>query len=77
MDRLTNALEKHSNAQPAVATRTAFTTPDFNGGGDVENFIQHYQEVATTNDWSETAALLYICTHLRDNANDCGNNSTL
>ena len=50
---------------------------DFNGDKDVENFIQQYQKVAAVNDWSETASLLHILTHLRDGANKCGNNSTL
>ena len=50
MDRLANAIDKLSNAQPAYATRTAFGAPDLNGNGDVENFIQQYQEVAAAND---------------------------
>ena len=59
-DRLANALEKLLSAQPAVTNRTAFKAPDFNGDGDLENFIQQYQEVAAANDWSRTAALLHI-----------------
>ena len=31
MDRFANALETLGNAQPAVATRTAFWAPDFDG----------------------------------------------
>ena len=77
MDRLADALEKLSSAQPAVTKRAGFKAPDFSGDGDVENFIQQYQEVATANDWSRTAALLHIRTHLRDDANKWGNYSTL
>ena len=51
MDRLAIALEKLSNAQPAVATRIAFETPEFDGNGDLENYIQQYLEVAAANDW--------------------------
>ena len=65
------------NVQPAVATRTAFEAPNFNGNGDVENFIQQYLEVAADDGWSETAALLYIRTHLRHDPYKCGNNPTL
>ena len=77
MDRLANALERLSSAQPAAAKRADFKAPDFSGEGDIENFIQQYQEVAAANDWSKTAALLHIRTHLRDDANECGNYSTL
>ena len=70
-------LDKLSSAQPGVANWTAFEAPDFNGDGDVENFIQRYQEVAATNGWSKTEALLHIRTHLRDDANKFGYNSTL
>ena len=73
MDRLAKALERLSSAQPAAAKRADFKAPDFSGEGD----IQQYQEVAAANDWSETAALLHIRTHLRDYANECGNYSTL
>ena len=77
MDRLANALEKLSSAQPAVAKQADFKAPDFNGDGDVENFIQQYKEVAAANDWSKTTALLHIRTYLQDEANECGNYSTL
>ena len=68
MDRLPNALERLSSAQPAAAKRADFKAPDF--CGEVENFIQQYQEVAAANDWSKTATLLHIRTHLRDDANE-------
>ena len=50
MDRLANALEKLSSAQPAIAKRADFKAPDFSGAGDGENFIQQYREVAAAND---------------------------
>ena len=77
MDRLANALEKLSSVKPAVAKLADFKAPGFNGDGDVESFIQQYQEVAAANDWSKIAAPLHIRTHLRDDANECGNYSTL
>ena len=70
MDRLANALEKLSSAQPV------FKAPDFSVDGDVDNIIQQYQEVAGANDWSRTAALLHIRSRLRDYANECGNHFT-
>ena len=63
MDRLANALERLSTAQPAAAKRADFKAPDFSGKEEVENFIQQYQEVAATNYWSKTAAL-YTFAHI-------------
>ena len=77
MDKLANALDKLSRAQTNTTPRAIFKAPDFNGKEDVETFIQHFQEVAEANEWFTTAALLYIRTHLQDDARSCGNHSTL
>ena len=77
MDKLANALSKLSRAQTNTTPRAIFKAPDFNGKEDVETFIQHFQEVAEANEWSITAALLQIRTHLQDDARSCGNHSTL
>ena len=77
MDKLANALDKLSRAQTNTTPRAIFKAPDFNGKEDVETFIQHFQEVAEANEWSNTAALLHIRTHLQDDARSCGNHPTL
>ena len=77
MDKLANALDKLSRAQTNTTPRAIFKAPDFNGKEDVEAFILRFQEVAEANEWSNTAALLHIRTHLQDDARSCGNHSTL
>ena len=65
MDRLASALERLSSAQPSPARREVFKAPDFTGEGNVEDFVQQFQEVAMANEWSEMATLLHIRTHLK------------
>ena len=60
-----------------MTLRAAFNAHDFNGDRDVEIFIQQFQKVTDINDWSKTAALLHIRTHLQDDACSCGSYATL
>ena len=66
MNRLARALKRLLSAQPSITHREAFKAPDFTGEGDIEDFIQQFQEVATANEWSKVATLLHIRTHLKD-----------
>ena len=50
-------VERHENFKP----------PSFDGEGDVDMFIQHFQEVADANRWTEIATLL----HLRKKSTRC------
>ena len=75
MDRLASALEQLSRAN--TTHREVFKAPDFTGEGNVEDFIQQFEEVATANEWSKMATLLHIRTHLRDDARECGSHATL
>lgn len=75
MDRLASALEQLS--RPNTTHREVFKAPDFTGEGNVEDFIQQFEEVATANEWSKMATLLHIRTHLRDDARECGSHATL
>ena len=75
MDRLASALEQLS--RPNTTHREVFRAPDFTGEGNVEDFIQQFEEVATANEWSKMATLLHIRTHLRDDARECGSHATL
>ena len=77
MDKLANSLHKLSRAQTNTTPWATFKAPDFNSKEDVETFIQHFQEVAEANEWSNTAVLLHIRTHLQNDARGCGNHSTL
>ena len=77
MGRLASALERLSSAQPSPARREVFKAPDFTGDGNVEDFIQQFQDVAMANEWSKMATLLHIRTHMKDDARECGSYGTL
>ena len=77
MNRLASALERLSSAQPSSTHREVFEAPDFTGDGNVEDFMQQFQEVAITNEWPEMATLLHIRKHLKDDARECGIYATL
>ena len=47
MDKLASALERLSSAQPSTTHQEVFKAPDFTGDGNVEDFIQQFQKVAT------------------------------
>ena len=68
MGKLASLLERLSSAQPSPVHREVFKAPNFTDDGNIEDFIQQCQEVAMANEWSETAALVHICTHLKDGA---------
>ena len=50
IDRLTSTLERLSSAQPILAHREVFEAPDFAGDGNIEDFLQQFQEVVMAND---------------------------
>ena len=77
MNRLASVLERLSRAQPSPAHREVFKAPDFTGEGNVEYFLQQFQEVAVANEWSEMAILLHTRTHLKNNASKCWSHATL
>ena len=52
--------------------REQFKAPEFNGDGDVELFIQHFNEVALANDWNQLATLLHLREALKEGARECG-----
>ena len=66
MDRPASALDQLS--RPNTTRRKVFKAPDFTGDGNVEDFIQQFEELATANEWSKMATLLHIRTHLKDDA---------
>ena len=66
MDRPASALDQLS--RPNTTHRKVFKAPDFTGDGNVEDFIQQFEELAPANEWSKMATLLHIRTHLNDDA---------
>ena len=44
MDKLANALERLSKAQPTMKPRATFKATDFIGDGDVKYFIQQFRK---------------------------------
>ena len=75
LGRLADILERMWTA-PGPMQREPFKAPQYNGHGDVEYFIQHYQEVALANQWGPGATLLHLRRALVDGATDCGKPAT-
>ena len=72
LGRLAEVLEGLQVNQP----RNHFKLPRFRGDGDVELFIQHFQEVAEANNWSQIATLLHLRESLEDKAQTCSRADT-
>ena len=66
--KLTNALERIGGRDRA---------PKFNGTGDVEYFLDQFNEVAETNRWDDASTLIYLRESLKDEARECGRSPTL
>ena len=70
------ALVERQGREPVPAI-PAFKAPQFNGEGDVEYYIQQFLDVATANQWTEPAQLLYVRESLRKGARDSGKAPTV
>ena len=70
--RLADILERMWTDRGPAVTREHFKAPQFDGQGDVEYLIQHFQEVAEANEWGPGATLLHLRRALQDGATDCG-----
>ena len=75
LGRLTEALEGLSTNQRATR-RGQFKAPQYKGEGDVDYFIQQFEEVAMANEWDRVSTLLYLREALQDGAQDCGRADT-
>ena len=51
---------------------TQFKPPQFEDNGDAELFIEHFNEVATTNRWTEMATSLHLKKALKGSAQKYG-----
>lgn len=47
------------------SSRTKLKASTFNGDGEVEPFVELFEEVSEANGWSDREALLYLCSCLR------------
>ena len=75
LDRLADVLEGiHLNQRNQP--RNNFRPPTYRGDGDVELFIQHFQEVAGANGWNQVATLLHLRESLEDKAQGCSRAET-
>lgn len=70
LDRLADILERMM-AAPRQA-RTPFKTPQFDGTGDVEYFINQFHSVAEANEWEQAAIFLHLREALKEGATNCG-----
>jgi hypothetical protein len=75
LDRLTVAIERLSREPARPAEH--FKPPTYDGQGDVELFINQYEEVADANQWEAAAAVLHLRQALKDGAKDCGRAQSL
>ena len=66
-EQLIGALREIRMERPADRTEQ-HKTPQFDGTGDVELFIEHFAEVSTANRWTERSASLYLREALKGNA---------
>lgn len=73
--RLADILERMMT-EPRPA-RTPFKTPQFEGTGDIEYFIQQFNSVAEANEWEPEAKFLHLREALREGARDCGRAGTI
>jgi len=63
--------------QVNVGRRDNFRLQKFDGSGDVELYLQHFQEIKEANGWTDAGALLHLKCALEGAATDCGRGSTL
>ena len=73
--RLANALERIGGREWSPAP--AFKAPKYNGTGDVEYFLDQFNEVAEANRWDDTSTLIHLQESLKDEARECGRSPTL
>ena len=59
-----------------VNRREQFKPPQFDGEGDIDLFIQHFQEVAEANGWNGMATLLHLREALQGGAREYGRPAT-
>jgi len=63
--------------QVSGGRRDNFRLQKFDGSGDVELYLQHFQEINEANGWTDAGALLHLKCGLEGAATDCGRGSTL
>ena len=71
LGRLTDILERMWDA-PRPEARPHFKAPQYEGSGDIDYFIQQFQDVALANQWNQGATLLHLREALKEGARDCG-----
>jgi len=76
--RLADVLERLWNDRDREprTSKEPYRAPQFDGQGDVEFFIQQFQEVAAANEWGARATVLHLRRALQEGATDCGKPST-
>ena len=57
--------------------REQFKPPQYNGEGDVELFIQQFNEVAAANEWNAVSTLLHLRESLQEGAREYGRAATV
>ena len=71
-ERLVEAVEalmERQGREPGPAM-PVFKASQFDSEGDIEYYIQQFMDVATANQWTEPAQLLYLRESLKEGARD-------
>lgn len=76
LHRLTNVLEE-MRTEGRRPGPPQFKAPEFDGSGDVEYFIQQFEDVVMANEWRPLASILHLREVLKDAARECGKAGTV
>lgn len=76
MESLLETLTAAITTNQRTPTAKPFKTPQFNGTGDIDQYISQFQEVSAANRWTESEARLHLKLSLSDTATSCGEGKT-
>ena len=74
--RLAAIMEGLVIQQRQVPRREDFKTPQFNGEGNVDYYIDQFEDVANANHWNQESTFMHLREALKDGARDCGRSDT-
>ena len=76
LHRLADIMEGLVLRQQPAQRREDFKTPQFNGEGNIEYFIDQFEDVANANQWNQESTFMHLREALKDGARDCGRSDT-
>ena len=76
LHRLADIMKGLVLRQQPAQRREDFKTPQFNGEGNIEYFIDQFEDVANANQWNQESTFMHLRETLKDGARDCGMTDT-